>query len=72
MGAILTQNVFSRSCYHSRPHRAHPLPPRSEYDVPYYMRASIDLNIRVGNWYRCDAAPGEVKLRSGHAPYRAC
>ena len=22
-----------------------------EYDVPYYMRVSIDLNLRVGLWY---------------------
>ncbi|KAH8061271.1 hypothetical protein JL721_8934 [Aureococcus anophagefferens] len=31
-----------------------------EYDVPYYMRAAIDLNIRVGAWHTVspDAAKG--------------
>ena len=38
-------------------------PSSSEYDVPYYVRCSIDLNIRVGHWYTCSVAAGEVQLK---------
>ena len=49
-----------------------------EYDVPYYVRASIDkskhcseyrlcsatLDIRVGLWYEIDISGGEVSFKS--------
>ncbi|KAI9489936.1 hypothetical protein BDB00DRAFT_875783 [Zychaea mexicana] len=31
-----------------------------EYDVPYYVRVAIDLNIRVGVWYTAKAMPDET------------
>lgn len=40
--------------------------PLSEYDVPYYIRASIDMGVRVGHWYKCEAAPGEISLKYAH------
>lgn len=33
-----------------------------EYDVPYHVRVSIDLDIRVGKWYKVEAKHGETKL----------
>ena len=33
-----------------------------EFDVPYYVRVSIDLNIRVALWYRVEFNEGEVRL----------
>ncbi|KXS96959.1 hypothetical protein AC579_1485 [Pseudocercospora musae] len=34
-----------------------------EYDVPYHVRVSIDLDIRIGKWYEVEAKHGHVKLR---------
>ncbi|KAI7849576.1 hypothetical protein BDC45DRAFT_551393 [Circinella umbellata] len=31
-----------------------------EYDVPYYVRVAIDINIRVGMWYTAKALPDET------------
>ncbi|KAI9311051.1 hypothetical protein BX666DRAFT_2032324 [Dichotomocladium elegans] len=31
-----------------------------EYDVPYYVRVAIDLDIRVGMWYTVKALPDET------------
>ncbi|KAK9238698.1 hypothetical protein V1525DRAFT_431564 [Lipomyces kononenkoae] len=33
-----------------------------EYDVPYYVRASIDNDIRIGKWYTVEALHGVVKF----------
>lgn len=33
-----------------------------EYDVPYHVRVTIDLNIRIGKWYHVDAKHGAVSL----------
>ncbi|KAF2717231.1 DUF1744-domain-containing protein [Polychaeton citri CBS 116435] len=33
-----------------------------EYDVPYHVRVSIDLGIRVGKWYTVSAIHGRVAL----------
>ena len=33
-----------------------------EYDVPYYIRTSIDLDIRVGCWYSVKVDEGETVL----------
>lgn len=33
-----------------------------EYDVPYHVRVTIDLNIRIGKWYNVDAKHGAVSL----------
>jgi DNA polymerase epsilon subunit 1 len=30
-----------------------------EYDVPYLMRVSIDLDIRIGAWFLVTPEPGE-------------
>lgn len=37
-----------------------------EYDVPYYMRAAIDLDIRVGAWHEISTAASS----SGPSPHR--
>lgn len=34
-----------------------------EYDVPYHVRVSIDMGIRVGKWYNVFAQHGEVTLK---------
>src|SRR3990167_3309415 len=34
-----------------------------EYDVPYYIRVSIDLNIRVGYWYDISFRAGVPSIR---------
>lgn len=33
-----------------------------EFDVPYYVRVSIDLNIRVALWYKIEFNEGTVRL----------
>ena len=33
-----------------------------EYDVPYHVRVTIDLDIRLGKWYTIDAKHGQVSL----------
>lgn len=33
-----------------------------EYDVPYYVRVSIDCDVRVGSWYRVKPTPDNVAL----------
>lgn len=33
-----------------------------EYDVPYHVRVSIDLDVRVGKWYTVTAVEGVVSL----------
>jgi DNA polymerase epsilon subunit 1 len=33
-----------------------------EYDVPYHVRVTIDLDIRLGKWYTVDAKHGRVSL----------
>ncbi|KCV68263.1 DNA polymerase epsilon subunit 1 [Fonticula alba] len=33
-----------------------------EYDIPYYLRAAIDLDIRVGFWYSVSIRQGAVSL----------
>ncbi|KAF2459389.1 DNA polymeras-like protein epsilon [Lineolata rhizophorae] len=33
-----------------------------EYDVPYHVRVSIDLDIRVGKWYTVEAKHGVISL----------
>ncbi|ODV80119.1 DNA-directed DNA polymerase epsilon, catalytic subunit A [Suhomyces tanzawaensis NRRL Y-17324] len=33
-----------------------------EYDVPYHVRVSIDMDIRVGKWYNVYAKHGEITL----------
>jgi len=34
-----------------------------EYDVPYYERASIDMGVRVGNWYNVVFQEGKVSVQ---------
>ena len=34
-----------------------------EYDIPYYLRVSIDKEIRVGLWYEVTAEAGEVSVK---------
>ena len=33
-----------------------------EYDVPYHVRVTIDLDIRLGKWYNVEAKHGQVSL----------
>ncbi|KAF3906314.1 hypothetical protein ABW20_dc0103392 [Dactylellina cionopaga] len=33
-----------------------------EYDVPYHVRVSIDLDIRIGKWYTVEAKHGVISL----------
>ena len=33
-----------------------------EYDVPYYVRVSIDAGVRVGCWYSVQMAADNVKI----------
>ncbi|KAK5080592.1 DNA polymerase epsilon catalytic subunit [Lithohypha guttulata] len=33
-----------------------------EYDVPYHVRVTIDLDIRIGKWYNVDAKHGSISL----------
>eukprot|EP01113_Clastostelium_recurvatum_P040898 TRINITY_DN6421_c0_g1_i3.p1 TRINITY_DN6421_c0_g1~~TRINITY_DN6421_c0_g1_i3.p1 ORF type:complete len:377 (+),score=108.06 TRINITY_DN6421_c0_g1_i3:244-1374(+) len=33
-----------------------------EYDVPYYVRVSIDMGVRVANWYDVSVSGGHVTL----------
>ncbi|KAL6048727.1 DNA polymerase epsilon catalytic subunit [Balamuthia mandrillaris] len=41
-----------------------------EYDVPYYIRAAIDLGIRVGRWYDIVPQEGGVRLREREEEHR--
>ncbi|KAK5939655.1 DNA polymerase epsilon catalytic subunit [Knufia obscura] len=34
-----------------------------EYDVPYHVRVTIDLDIRIGKWYTVEAKHGVISLR---------
>jgi len=33
-----------------------------EYDVPYHVRVTIDLDIRIGKWYTVEAKHGHISL----------
>ncbi|KAK9478531.1 hypothetical protein V1514DRAFT_330928 [Lipomyces japonicus] len=33
-----------------------------EYDVPYHVRVSIDMDIRIGKWYTVDANSGKITV----------
>ena len=33
-----------------------------EYDVPYHVRVTIDLDIRIGKWYTVEAKHGSISL----------
>lgn len=41
-----------------------------EYDIPYYMRVSIDLGIRVGLWYTVYVDVENVRLEQSDIPRR--
>jgi len=34
-----------------------------EFDIPYYERVSIDMGVRVGNWYEVLFKEGHVSLK---------
>ena len=33
-----------------------------EYDVPYYLRVAIDMDLRVGHWYTVKATHGHISM----------
>ena len=33
-----------------------------EYDIPFYMRCAIDMNVRVGYWYQIQFKGGKAKM----------
>lgn len=40
---------------------------RSEYDVPYHMRVSIDNQIAVGKWYNVRTNQGSIVIKGALA-----